>query len=297
MLNSRASFSDLYLDSMLPELSNVIMDKYMSQPDLIPKLFNFHGTDKAIEQSTKVTGFPAAPEIPEGEGVSYYQFKQGYDKTYTMTKYGLGFKTTEEMVDDGKFDLMAKLSRMIGKSLFETRQIRSFNVFNNGFSAAGPDGVSLFNASHPLTGGGTQSNTASSDLTQASLEAAITAFETLTDDEGLKIAVKPKYLLVPSALKFTAKEIVKSALEPSTANNAINALVDENIEVVASPYLTDAGQWILLGAQDEHELHFYERKAPVVTGAFDFDSDSGKTKMKTRFDVGYSDWFGVYSST
>jgi phage major head subunit gpT-like protein len=201
------------------------------------------------------------------------------------------------MVEDGKWDLIGKLSRCLGKSVFETRQIRAFNVFNNGFSAAGPDGVSLFNASHPLTGGGVISNTASSDLTVGALEAAITAFENLTDDEGLRINVKPKYLLVPPALKFKAKEILASAQKSGTANNDINALMDEDLVVISSPYLADAGQWILLAEKDEHEIHFYERKVPTVTGAFDFDTDSGKTKMKTRFDVGFSDFYGTYSAT
>jgi phage major head subunit gpT-like protein len=297
MLNNRDSFPDLYLSDMLPELSNVIIDKYNSLPDMIQTLFNYHKTDRSIEQSTKVTGFGVAPQIPEGEEVQYHEFKQGYDKTYTMIKYGLGFMATEEMVDDGKFDVMGKLSRMIGKSVFETRQIRAFNIFNNGFATAGPDGVSLFNASHPLVGGGTASNTASSDLTVAALEAAITNFESILDDEGLHIGIKPKYLLVPPALKFRAKEIVASASKSGTANNDINALMDEDLIVISSPYLTDAGQWVLLAEKDEHELHFYDRKVPTVSGAFDFDTDSGKTKMKTRFDVGFSDWFGTYSAT
>lgn len=296
-LNSRKAFPDLYLEDMLPEMSNLIMDKYTAQPDMIPMFYNYHGTDKAIEQSTEITGFPVAPEIPEGEGVQYFEFKQGYDKTYVMTKYGLGFKTTEELVDDGKFDVLAKLSRMIGKSLYEVRQIRAFNVFNLGFSTNGPDGVPLFSASHPNTGGGVWSNTASSDLTIDALEAAITSFETKLDDEGLHVVNKPKFLLVPSALKFKAKEIVQSQLKSGTANNDKNVLMEEDLVVISSPFLTDTGQWILLSAPDEHELHFYDRKAPVISGSFDFDSDSGKTKMKTRFDVGYSQADGTYSAT
>lgn len=296
-LNNRDSFSDLYLIDMLPELSNIIVDKYDSLPDLIQMLFNVKKTDKSIEQSTKITGFGAAPEVPEGESIQYHEFKQGYDKTYTMVKYGLGFMVTEEMIEDGKFDLVGKMSRLLGKSVHETRQIRAFNVFNNGFTTAGPDAVSLFNASHPLTGGGAASNTASSDLTVTALETAIAAFENTTDDEGLHIAIKPKYLVVPPALKFKAKEIVASAQKSGTANNDMNSLMDEDLVVVSSPYLTDAGQWILLAEKDEHELCFYDRKVPTVSGAFDFDTDSGKTKMKTRFDVGFSDWFGTYSAT
>lgn len=297
MLNNTRAFPDLYGEDMLPELSNIIIDKFTSLPDLIPTIFNVKKTTKSIEQSTKVSGFGVAPEIPEGEEVQYHESKQGYDKTFTMVKYGLGFMATEEMVDDGKFDLIAKMSRLLGKSVHEVRQIKAFNVFNNGFSAAGPDGVSLFNASHPLIGGGTATNTASSDLTVSALESAITNFENSVDDEGLRQSIMPKYLLVPPALKFRAKEIVASAQKSGTANNDINSLADEDLIVISCPYLTDSGQWILLADKDEHELCFYDRKAPTVTGAYDFDTDSGKTKMKTRFDVGFSDWFGTYSAT
>lgn len=297
MLNNTSAFSDFYYETMLPELKIVIMDKYKSQKDLIPMLFNVNSTKNGIEQASQVTGFPVAPEINQGEDVSYYQFKQGFDKTFRMVKYGLGFKITEEMYDDQKFPLIGRLARLLAKSIFEVRQRRAFNVFNNGFSDTGPDGVSLFNASHQNVGGGTQSNTASTDLTVGSLQAAITVAENYTDDEGLHQVVTMRKLLVPNELKFKAKEILNSSSIPYSADNEINALQDENLMLYSTPYLTDQGQWILLAEKDETELQFWERKAPTHTSSFDFDSDNAKEKMKTRFDVGYAHWMGTYSAT
>lgn len=299
MLLNRGAFSDFFLTDMLPELENVIVDKYNSKPDKIKEIFNFHTSGKAIEQSTTVGTFPAAPEIPEGEDIDYYQAKQGFDKTYTMVKYGLGMKTTEEMVEDDQWALVSKLAKSLGKSVYETQQVKAFNVFNNGFSATGPDGTYLFSTSHTLLGGGTASNTpsAGADLTVDSLEDAIINLHGTRDDENKHISLMPAILLVPTALKFTAYEIVNSLLRSDNASNATNAFKEDGLRVVVSDYLTDTGAWFVGVAPDESELHFYERRAMRTEGGFDFDSGAGKTKVTTRFDVGYSDWRGWYGAT
>lgn len=299
MPNNRGAFQDLFLEDMLPELTNLIVDKYESKPDLIPQIFNFHTTDKSIEQSTTVGTFPIAREIDEGDAVEYYQPKQGFDKTYEMTKFGIGMKTTEEMVEDEKWGLISKLAKSLGKSIFEVRQTSAFNIFNNGFSATGPDGVAMFATTHPQLGGGTWSNTPSVgvDLSHDTLEQALITLSDTEDDEGKLVNFMPEILLVPPELEFTAKEIVKSVLRSDTANNTANILGEKNLRVVVCNYLTDTGAWFVGVAPDESELHYYERRPPRIESGFDFDEGNGKTKITTRYDVGYSDARGWYGST
>lgn len=297
MVMNRGQFSDLFLEDMLPELEDIICEKYDSKPDMIPQLFNVQSTDKSIVQSDTMGTFPTAVQIDEGESVSYFSATQGYDKTYRPYKYGLGMRVTEEMIEDEKWGLIAKFARALGKSVFEVRQISAANILNNGFSDTGPDGVSLFSASHPLLGGGTESNTASVDLSISALEDAITRFSDMRDDENKHISITPKVLLVPPALKFLAKEIINSQLRSDTGNNATNAFMDDDLMVMSWDYLTDSGAWYLLAEKDEHDINWIERRAPKTEGAFDFDTGSGKTKMTTRYDTGYNDWRGTYGAT
>ena len=295
--NNRTAFPDMFLEDMKPELEQIIVDKFNSKPDIVKEIFNVESMTGSIENSDTVGTFPAATQITEGASVDYFQFKQGYDKVYVPTKWGLGMKVTEEMVDDDKWGLIGKQARALGKSVYETIQIRAFNVFNNGFSTAGADGDTLFSTSHPLLGGGTWSNSAAVDFTRTALENAVIAFSNMVDDENKKINVEPKILLIHPTNQFAAREVLNSTGKSGTADNNINSLKEEGIRIVTCSYLTDTGAWFLLADKDEHDLRFKNRKSPVTSSSYDFDTDTGKTKMKTRFDVGYNDARGTYGST
>ena len=49
-------------------------------------------------------------------------------------------------------------------------------------------------------------------LTAENLKAAITAMDTLTGDGGRPLGISPNLLVVPKALKFTAKRILEAEL-------------------------------------------------------------------------------------
>ena len=113
----------------------------------------------------------------------------------------------------------------------------------------GGDGQPLFSASHPLISGGTNSNRlTASDLNETSLEAAVIQIAGWTDERGLLIAAKPRKLIVPPALMFTAKRLLDTELRVSTADNDINALkamgsIPEGYTI--NHFLTDTNAWFL----------------------------------------------------
>jgi phage major head subunit gpT-like protein len=74
-----------------------------------------------------------------------------------------------------------------------------------------------FSASHPLVSGGTNSNIPSTpaDLNETSLENAVIQISLWTDERGLLIAAKPKKLVVPPALQFTATRLLETELRVS----------------------------------------------------------------------------------
>ena len=155
--------------------------------------------------------------------------QEAWSTRYTHETIALGFSITEEAIEDNLYDsLSGRYTKSLARAMAYTKQVKAAAVLNNGFSSSYPggDGVSLFNASHPLISGGTNSNTPSTqvDLNETSLEAAVIQIAAWTDERGLLIAAKPKKLIVPPALMFTAKRLLDTELRVATADNDINAL-------------------------------------------------------------------------
>lgn len=137
-----------------------------------------------------------------------------------------------------------------------TQDYTAFGLFRNGFTTAlTADGVSIFNASHTLIGGGTQSNTASgasSALSPTSLDTAIQNLVQQKDQSGVIRGNSPAVLLVPPSLWKHAREITDSALIADSGNNNVNVYRSAlGITVWTSQFLGSAAggsetAWFLL---------------------------------------------------
>lgn len=289
----RSNFNKLFTSTALPVLKQIIDDSYEQLEDFAPKIFNMLQMDRDIIQSLQVSGLPAAPENAEGAALEYQDVVQGYAKTYQANKYRLGVKITNEMIEDGDVLQMKRLAEELGKSMKETRIIQATTVFNNAFSSsyAGADGVALGSASHPLFAvGGTDSNTASADLSVTALRAGLLAMRETLNPQGLRRPVKARKLLVTTTDQWLAAELLKSVLKPGVSTQEVNTLPD--LEIVVGDYLNDADSWFLIG--DKHDLNFFQKNAMEIMSDEDFDGDALKIQARERFVVGFGDWRGVY---
>lgn len=226
--SKRSDFPDLLAEG----LRTVLFEKFDSYPEEYKQIFNVQESKKSEEKDSAISGFGAMHIKEEGDPVFFDDPVQGYDVTYTHVTYALGFRVTREMWEDDLYGKIKKMPRALAKSARHTIEQTAANIFNNGFtSGVGGDGKYLFATDHPLVGGGTYANrpAIAADLTVSSLQAAIQNMEETVDDRGLILAIKPKLLVVPPALKWTARELLDSALKPYTADNEKNAFLDEDL--------------------------------------------------------------------
>lgn len=288
----RSNFSDL----LAPGLKGVVALSYRERPEEFSKIFKMETSDKQYEKYAQVEGLGIAPLKSESVAVTYADLTQGYSKTMTHLTYGLGFRVSREMYDDDLYDVMKKAATYLGRSIRQRKEVTAANIFNNGFSSSylGGDGKALFATDHPFKRGGTGSNTFTNqaDLSQTTLETAITNITTTTDSDGTNIVLIPKSLIVPPALKFTADVILSSQLKSGTGNNDINPLKNEGISVVVNHYLTDSDAWFILC--DQHELKGLNRQMAKFENDDEFDSGDAKFKVTERYSFGWADWKGVY---
>ncbi len=144
-------------------------------------------------------------------------------QTTQILTFAQGINISKQLFDDNMHGVWAADVADFAVKAKETQDYNAFALFRNGFTTAlTADGVSIFNASHVLIGGGTQSNTGTAGLTPTSLNTAIVNLVEQKDQSGVIRGSSPAVLLVPPAVWKHAREITDSALIADLANNNIN---------------------------------------------------------------------------
>jgi hypothetical protein len=292
------------LKELLPGLNALFGMEYARYGEQHKEIYETETSERSFEEETKLSGFSAAPVKNEGSAISYDNAQEAWTTRYNHETIALGFSITEEAVEDNLYDsLSARYTKALARAMAYTKQVKAAAVINNGFSAAYPggDGVALFSTAHPLISGGTNSNTPSTqaDLNETSLEAAVIQIAAWTDERGLLIAGKPRKLIVPPALQFTATRLLETSLRVGTADNDINALknngsIPEGYTV--NNYLTDTNAWFLCTDVPNGLKHFI--RSPLENKMDgDFDTGNVRYKARERYSFGWSDPLGMFGSS
>ena len=265
------------------------------------QLFDSDTSSMNYEEDVQLTGFGLAPVKSEGSGVSYDSEIQGFTTRYTHIAYALGYIVTKEELDDNLYEQVSRRrSAALAMSFRQTKENVGANIYNRAFNGTylGGDGVSLASTAHPNTSGGTFANKPSvdADLSEASLEDALTAVMGFQNDRGLLINVMPRSLVVARQNWWNANRIMKSAYTPTTANNAVNVLVATNAlpeGIVMNHYLTSPNAWFVR-TNIQNGLKYYSRVGIQFDQDNDFDTMNAKAKGYERYSFGWTDPRAIY---
>jgi len=292
------------LKELVPGLNALYGLEYKTYAEEHKEIFETETSERSFEEEVKLSGFSAAPVKNEGSAMAYDNAQEAFTSRYNHETIALGFSLTEEAIEDNLYDSLAsRYTKALARAMAYTKQIKAASVLNNGFSSSFPggDGVSLFNANHPLVSGGTNSNvpTVGVDLNETSLEAAIIQISQWTDERGLLIAAKARKLIVPTQLQFVATRLLQTELRVATADNDLNAVkamgaVPEGYTV--NHYLTDPNAWFIKTDVPNGLKHFV--RTPMSTGMDgDFDTGNVRYKARERYSFGWSDPLGMWGSS
>lgn len=298
------------MKELLPGLNALFGLEYARYPEEWRNCFEVENSDRSFEEETKLSGFGQAPVKQEGAAITYDDAQEAYTSRYTHETMAMGFSITEEAVEDNLYDsLSARYTKALARAFQHTKEVKGADLFNSGFTGqVGGDGVSLFNASHPLVNGATNGNRPSVavDLNETSLEAGIISIGKWTDERGLKIAARPTKLLIPSDLQFVAERLMKSELstvaggtgDGTFAKNDVNALRSSSAipgGVMVNHYLTDADAWFL-GTDIPNGFKHFVRVPMKTAMEGDFETGNVRYKGRERYSFGYSDPLAYYGS-
>lgn len=302
MPQTRGTFPALY-DNVDKVVFGLVGSTLKELPAIWRKYFNIESSDRKFERRVSMAMFADMPLKPEGEDYAVDQMKQGYTKDFTHLEFGLGFEVTETAEEDDQYGVISDHAVGLARAARVAEETFAARLHNQGFSGGtetSPDGEPIFDAAHPLVGGGSASNLVSQDLSRAALESALTLAHTdMKSEEGHFMHTPTGWILeVPPALEFLADRIVNSTGLPGSADNDRNPIKARyGLTIVVNPYLSDSDSWRLIAKNKMHGLRSYTRvpigmKPPVRMPK----SDNRLYKLRFRRSWGCDRWQGVIGS-
>lgn len=298
-----------FAKALWPGVNTWYGEAYNQFPVEWEKLFEKNTSRRAFEEDVGASYFGLASVKNEGAPITYDSSRQGFTSRYNHVVYALGFVITREAVDDDLYDIVGKQkAQSLAFSMRQTKEIVAANVYNRAFNTSyvGGDGATLIacaggggSASAPNIAGGTYTNgvAVASDLSEAALEQAVIDMAGFTNDRGLKIAVRPKSLIIPVQLTFEAQRILKTEGRVGTDLNDLNAIKTMGLipEVIVNHYLTDPDAWFIR-TDVSNGLKYFERRGDEFAMDEDFDTENAKYKATARYSFGWTDRRAIYGS-
>jgi len=306
MALTRDAFRTLYRDRVA-YLDEIIGQGYKEWPEIYRQFLNGKSMSGGWTDIGHVTGFGLFSEKPEMVDASEDDLYEGTTARVAATTYAKQHVIAKEAMDDDMGDgiISARTPELL-KAARATREVLGHDLLNSGFSGVGstvttPDGITLFSASHTNVGplGGTQSNLAADDLSESTLETAITQLKSMTNDRGIPILQTPVKLVIPLAYEWIAAKILNTeqtsgSIASATVANYQVQTSRQGIQLVTSPYITDSDSWFLFG--DSHGLNWYDREAVGSFASKNEERMSMSMGASFRCAQAATDWHGVVGS-
>lgn len=297
MAATRGKFSDL----LAPGLASIFFNKLKIRKTEYTEWINVKKSKKAYEDEYKMAGLGQFMQKGEGEVYTMDEPLAGDTLRFTHLTYALGFRITEEMLEDDLYGVMNKLSSELAKNASYNKDVQCASVLNNAFDSSytGLNGVELCSDAQTDLDGGSQANEPSTatDLDLPALQAALEAFEDWTDDRSLLTDLSATYLVHATGDIWMAGELLESEFVPDTADNNKNIVRSKyGIKPKHLKHLTDADAWFLIADKGGHDMKMYLRVNDQFKNSDDPLNGDAIYTSRHRLSVGFGDWRGVYGS-
>lgn len=261
-----------------------------------------NGIARNYHEEPVMFNFGAAPEMPDGQPVTYQSGGVLFVKRYIYKVYGLAYAMTKVLVEDGDHVRLGSIfSRALAQALIETKETKCANELNRAFNTSyvGGDGKALCVSDHPIVQGSSSNILAvAAALSQTSLEQMLINIRTAVDNNGKKIRLNPEKLVVAPANLFQAEVLLKSVLKTGTANNDINPVKSTGMltgETAVISRLTSPTAWFIK-TNEQEGLKLLMRRRLEKSMEGDFETDSMRYKATERYETGWTNWRTLYGT-
>ena len=282
-----------------PDLDEIWHEDEPQYDEQYSKVMNVDSMDNLYRKEAEMAGFGPMVEIPEGGAVTYDSAIAPRERRYDFVTRGLGYQVTRKLWQNDRYGEVQQFEKDLRRADMDDTETFAFTLVANATNttySTGFDGLALASTAHTrLDGGAVQANrpTSLTALSLTALEDAAIAFTKFKDHRGRPFRSSPSKLLIPQDLVLVANEILASAMNPNTNNNATNALVNVfSITPQATPYITSTTYWALLG--DNHDVNVIWRNKPMQDSETEFDTRTIKRITFKDVARGHGRWYGYW---
>lgn len=199
-------------------------------------------------------------EVPEGKGSPDESYLNDRSELLKLKTYGRKIKLTRQTMINDDLNALTRLPQMFGQAARRVPEDLAILVLTA--NPAMSDTVALFNAGH----GNLNANAA---LSAAAMQTAINAFmlQRGFGPDKAELGLLPKFILVPVALQWIAKQLYTSQYDPTPGNT--NANVPNPVAGMCKPLVSSrlhrnsTTAWYLAGDPNVHptvEVRFLNGK-------------------------------------
>lgn len=265
-------------------------ETYNTFDPVYPKIFDVKTSVSGQEKNTTGIGMGRLTERAEGDPIIESNSLEGYTVVAKNRTFSDSFSMTAEFVDDTPKEKIANIMQDLagswGEGVMATKEAFAADFFNYGGLTAGHDNFNgsqtgglpdptgdlcydskpFFNLSGNLRtakNGSTYYNGVALSLSDTNLKTLYQLMTTTNNrnERGEIVSIKPNVLLIPPALRFTAKAILESDKVLGSGNNDINT-AQNILQPIEWEYLTDTDAWF--PGMAKKGLRWYDRKQPVI---------------------------------
>ena len=218
-------------------------------------------------------------------------------ETYTPAKRGNLVVVTREAILNDDLEAVRRIPTKLAIAAATTINEFVYGLFTDNPQLA--DNTTVFDKDSQTS----HKNRGTAALAASALQAAITQMMKQTNSAGKRLGLKPRYLLLPPDLYWTAVTILNSTLLPGSQNNDANPL-QGMLEPIVVPQFSDTKDYYLMAdpAQIEClEVGFINgQETPELlvqdnpTAGSVFTNDAISYKVRWEFGGGWLDYRGAY---
>jgi hypothetical protein len=291
---------------------DVFFKRFSIIPQLWSLLFQVNQSTKAYEDRMRVAALGRFAVKAEGTPVAFDDPVSAPVVRTVHTTFALGFRVTEEMMDDDLFDIIEKMPADLGDSARDHMERLAWGLVNDGFNGttytglAEADGTAraLFSAAHVnLKTGTVQSNLLAPPvaLSITGIEALMTRASNTTSDEDRFINMEQSLLVFNPNLQHQVYVLLETEFRPGTSDNDRSTVVSSRsglqpITRNGVPYLTSTTAWYIFAPKGQNDLTWNDRRALRFDQAKDADTFDLKHYGSYRASVMFSEWRGAWGS-
>jgi len=219
---------------------------------------------------------------------------------YSLNTWGERFSITWQTIVDDRLSALTDIPAKQGAAMRRKQNRIVYQVLKDN-AALSNDGVALFHATHNnLTGTGTALSVAAFNV----------AYALMAKQTGLNssvfVAVEPRYLLVPPAIRGTALELLSSTSNPAASNSNVNNIWQNGLQPIVDVELSAAASggsdtaWYLAADSATVDTVEYAYLQGLETPAFErqtmFDRLAVAFRVYQSFAAKAIDFRGLYKN-